>query len=245
MAHLVIVTGGSSGLGRALIDTAPSGSDLLDISRRGHGGSQVRHIAADLADPEGWQEAGDAIRAAVVEQTWDRITMFHNAGMITPIGFVGETDAQEVTTNVLLNSASSQVLGHRFLEAVRGREGRHELVLISSGAARRPIAAWATYCAGKAAGDLWVRSVGEEQQIRGGAMVLSVAPGVVGTPMQAEIRATDAHDFPGVQRFRNLYDGGQLQAPEPTAMRLWSLLDEPALVTGSVLDLRELPAPLR
>ena len=245
MAHLVIVTGGSSGLGRALIDTAPPGSDLVDISRSGHGGEHVRHIVADLADPNSWQEAGEAIRAAVVERSWDRITLFHSAGMITPIGFVGETDADEVTTNVLLNSASSQVLGHSYLAAVRGLEGRHELVLISSGAGRRPIAAWATYCAGKAAGDLWVRSVGEEQQLRGGAMVLSVAPGVVGTPMQAEIRATDPHDFPGVQRFRNLHEGGQLQAPEPTAMRLWSLLDQPALVTGSVLDLRDLPANLR
>ncbi len=245
MTHLVIVTGGSSGLGRALIDAAPAGSARLDVSRSGHGGEGVNHVAADLSDPSSWSEVGGAIEAAVDEAEWDRITMFHNAGTLTPIGFVGETDHDAVTTNVLLNSASTQVLGHRFLAAVRDLPARRELVLISSGAARRPIAGWATYGAAKAAGDLWARSVGEEQSQRGGAMVLSVAPGVVATPMQQEIRDTDERDFPGVERFREMHASGDLAEPEPTAGALWDLLDRPALRTGSVLDLRDLPGELR
>ncbi len=239
MGHLVIITGGSSGLGRALLDAAPEGSTRLDVSRSGHGGDGVRHLAADLADPATWQRVGDAIADAVNGGSWDRITMVHNAGTLTPIGFVGETDSAAVTTNVLLNSAAGQVLGHRYLAAVRDVDARRELVMISSGAARRPIPGWATYCAAKAGFDLWVRTVGEEQQERGGAMVVSVVPGVVDTPMQAEIRETDPADFPGVERFRDLHAQGDLLDPDDTARRLWRLLDVPDLRTGEVVDLRD------
>ena len=240
METLVIVTGGSSGLGRALIDAAPEGSSRIDVSRTGHGGDGVTHVAADLSDPAAWAEVGTRIEQEVRNRSWDRITLIHNAGTLTPIGFVGETDSDAVTTNVLLNSASGQVLGHRFLAAVRGLECRRELVLISSGAARRPIAGWATYGASKAAFDLWAQAAGEEQKQRGGAMVVSVAPGVVATPMQAEIRETDPKDFPGVQRFRDLHASGELADADETAHRLWTLLDDPQLTTGSALDLRDL-----
>jgi benzil reductase ((S)-benzoin forming) len=112
MDHLVMVTGGSSGLGRALLDAAPTGSVRIDVSRSGHGGDGVWHLHADLADPANWGEVGRDIAQAIAERDWDRITFVHNAGTLTPIGFVGETDADAVTTNVLLNSASGQVLGH-------------------------------------------------------------------------------------------------------------------------------------
>lgn len=240
MDHLVIVTGGSSGLGRALIDNAPDGSTRVDVSRSGHGGADVRHLRADLAEPAAWAEVGHAIEELVDERSWDRITLIHNAGTLTPIGFVGDKDSDAVTANVLLNSASGQVLGHRFLAAVRGHAGRRELVLISSGAARRPVTGWATYGAAKAAYDHWARTVGEEQAERGGTMVVSIAPGVVATAMQAEIRDTSERDFPSVQRFRDLHDAGDLLDPDETAGRLWARLDDPNLITGAVVDLREL-----
>jgi len=238
MDHLVIVTGGSSGLGRALLDAAPADSSRVDVSRSGHGGPSVTHLAADLSEPAAWDGVIARIAAEIAARDWDRITLIHNAGTLTPIGYVGEKDQAEVTANVLLNSAAGQVLGHGFLAAVRELTCRRELVLISSGAARRAVPGWATYGASKAAFDRWVETVGEEQSDRGGVLVLSVAPGVVATPMQAEIRATDPHDFPGVQRFQDLYDRGELIDPDVAARQLWTLLDDDVR-TGSVIDLRD------
>ena len=236
--HLVVVTGGSAGLGHALLAAAPAGATRIDVSRSGSGLDDVRHLRADLADPAAWREVGDAIAAAVQGQTWRRITLVHNAGTLDPIGYAGEVDADAYTRNVLLNSAAPQVLGHRFLAAVRGLDAARELVMISSGAARTAYAGWSSYGASKAAVDQWVRTVGAEQADRGGVRVLSVAPGVVATGMQELIRSTSARDFPRVERFHRRYEDSELADPGEVADRLWALLEDD-VPTGSVFDLRD------
>jgi benzil reductase ((S)-benzoin forming) len=236
----VIVTGGSSGLGRSLLAAAPDGARLIDVSRTGVDGldREVAHVAADLGDPASW----DRFRSWVDEEVRDagrtRITLFHAAGTLEPIGFAGEVDGRAYAHNVLLNSAAGQVLGEAFLAAVASlREVRRELVMISSGAARTAYPGWSAYGAGKAALDQWARAVAEEQRRRGGVRVLSVAPGVVATDMQAAIRQMDEHDFPPVERFRRLHAEDRLEDPDDVARRLWGLLETETADT--VVDLRD------
>jgi benzil reductase ((S)-benzoin forming) len=238
MDTLLIVTGGSSGLGRALLAAAPPGTHRIDVSRSGPPDVAEGHIEADLSDPAAWSRVGDVLEAVVGERSWERITFVHSAGTIAPIGFAGEVPDADYTRNVLLNTASGPVLGHRFLAAVRRLDARRELVLVSSGAARSSYPGWATYGAAKAAGDQWVRTVGEEQRHRGGVRVLSVAPGVVATDMQAAIRDTTEHDFPAVERFRRLHEDGQLEDADDVARRFWELLEDVEVETGEVTDLR-------
>lgn len=239
MSTLVVVTGGSAGLGAALLDTAPAGAHRVDVSRSGSAPEGGDHLALDLADPTAWDAFATAFERLVGLRDWDRITVIHSAGVLQPIGFVGEVDADAYRRHVLLNSAATQVLGHAVLAAVRERPCRRELVLVSSGAATNARAGWAAYGAAKAAGDHWVRAVGKEQQARGGVKVLSIAPGAVATAMQEQIRATDERDFPGVERFRHLHAEGHLQTPGEAARRLWAVLDDPELTTGTVTDVRE------
>jgi benzil reductase ((S)-benzoin forming) len=243
MDSLVVVTGGSAGLGRALLAAAPAGAHRVDVSRSGPGDAaafgDVHHVVADLADPACWAEVGRDLGRLVRERSWDRISVLHSAGTLEPIGFAGEVDANAYTRNVLLNSAAGQVLGHHVLAAVHDLEARRELVLLSSGAARTAYPGWSAYGAGKAATDQWVRSVGAEQAERGGVRVLAVAPGVVATGMQAMIRGTDERDFPPVARFRRLHAEGQLEDADDVARRLWTLLDADEPGTGAVVDLRD------
>jgi benzil reductase ((S)-benzoin forming) len=244
MNTLVVVTGGSAGLGRALLVAAPTGARRVDVSRSGPASDpelgDVHHLAADLADPTGWATVGRELADEVAARPWERICVVHSAGTLEPIGFAGEVDAAAYTRNVLLNSAAGQVLGNHVLAAMRGLDARRELVLVTSGAARTAYAGWSSYGAGKAAADQWVRVVGAEQQVRGGVRVLSVAPGVVATGMQAAIRETDERDFPNVSRFHELHAEDQLEAADDVARRLWALLDDPDIPSGSVVDLRQL-----
>lgn len=235
--HLVVVTGGSSGIGRAVLELAPVGATRIDVSRSGSGLAGVRHLRADLSDPDGWRTVGDAVAAEVREHAWRRVTLVHAAGTLEPIGYAGEVDTDFYTANVLLNSGAPQVLGHRFLAALRDVEATRELVMLSSGAARTAYAGWSSYGAAKAAVDQWVRTVGTEQAERGGVRVLSVAPGVVESGMQALIRSTSEHDFPRVERFRRLHAEGELRDATEVAEQLWALLDDD-VPTGSVVDLR-------
>jgi benzil reductase ((S)-benzoin forming) len=237
VTDLVVITGASSGLGAALATTIPFPAHVVDVSRSGPK-SDIDHITADLSDPTQWTHVGAEISRLVSQHNPARAVLIHNAGTLTPIGFAGEVDDLAYQANVLLNSAAGQALGHHFLKAVSGRPGRHELVMITSGAATSPYAGWSAYGAGKAALNQWVRNVGLEQRDRGGVIVAAIAPGVVDTSMQAEIRETSGGDFPTVGRFHDLHSEGHLVSPVDAAQRIWNLI-ESGIEGGSVLELRQ------
>ena len=235
---LVIVAGGSSGIGRGLLEACPwSDARRIDVSRRGAQGCE--QVKLDLANPTSWPLVAEMFEREVGGFAGERVAFFHCAGTLTPIGFAGEMDPAAYARSVLLNSAAPQVLGAAFLRAAARSEARCHFVNVGSGAANNAYAGWSAYCAGKAAADHWVRTVGIEQERRGGRVrLLSVAPGVVATAMQEEIRATPEGDFPDVGTFVDLHEGGILRQPAVVARELWALLDAD-LENGAVLDLRD------
>jgi benzil reductase ((S)-benzoin forming) len=87
--------------------------------------------------------------------------------------------------------------------------------------------------------DQWVRTAGAEQERRGGrCRVLAVAPGVIATDMQRQIRSMSEVDFPEVEHFRTLASEGALRPPADVARDLWGLLSR-NLENGAVVDLRD------
>lgn len=233
-----MVTGGSAGIGRALLERAPDATTRLDVSRSGSDLAGVDHLAADLADPDRWADVGAQLAERIAAHDGDRVTVVLNAGVIEPIGPADRVDPDAYARSVLLNGAAPQVLGQRVLPALVDHPARRrELVVISSGAARSTYPGWSAYGAAKAATDHWVRAVAAEQADRPRPVrVLAVAPGVVATAMQTAIRATDADAFPQVGRFRQLHDQGGLADPADVAVRLWRHLETPEL--EPVTDLR-------
>lgn len=238
MSALVFVTGGSAGIGRALIETVPyAGARVVHFARRPAPGAH-ENVTLDLAEPASWARAAAVFERECRGFAGERVVLVHAAGVLTPIGFAGEVDPDAYRAHVLLNSAAPQALGDAFLRALAGTRAPATLLFIGSGASTSVYEGWSGYCAGKAAVDHWTRTVGAEQARRGGrCRVLCVAPGVVATAMQEEIRATDARDFPEVARFHELHTGGALRDPADVARDLWALLERD-LPNGSVLDLR-------
>lgn len=235
---LVFVSGGSSGIGRALIEALPwPGARVLNLSRRPAPGSE--HVAVDLAGPSGWARAAACFERELAGFSGELAVFVHAAGTLTPICFAGEGDPDVYRQNVLLNSAAPQLLGDAFLRALGRGSARGWLLFIGSGASTGVYEGWSGYGAGKAATDQWVRTVGAEQAARGDrCRIVCVAPGVVATPMQEEIRATPAEHFPQVERFEALHSEGQLRDPAEVARELWAVRER-ELPNGAVIDLRD------
>ena len=235
---LIFITGASSGIGLAMARAVPyAGARVIDVSRRGAPG--VEHLAADLADPASWRRVADLFDEEMTGFEGERVVLVHCAGTLEPIGFAGEVDDGGYTRQVLLNAAAPQVLGAAFLRAAQGTGAPCTLLFIGSGASSSIYEGWSAYCAGKAAVDHWVRTVGAEQKRRGDrCRVLCVAPGVVETAMQEQIRGVTEDAFPEVERFRLLHRQGALRDPDDAARDLWALVLRDTFKNGAVLDLR-------
>ncbi|MGH4011618.1 MAG: SDR family NAD(P)-dependent oxidoreductase [Pseudonocardiaceae bacterium] len=235
---LVWISGASGGIGQALAKTVPwDGARVIGISR-GRPEGAVEHLKADLADPSVWPTIGASFHREMQGFDGEHVAFVHAAGTIDPTGFAADVDSDAYLRNVLLNSASPQVLGQLFLAAARSLDAHRHLVMLTSGAARSVYPGWASYGAGKAAIDQWVRDVGAEQDVRGGVQVLSIAPGTVDTAMQEKLRQTPEADFPKRQKFLDLHEQDNLSDPLHVAGQIWNLIIH-GTGTGSVLALRK------
>jgi len=254
LVDLVIVTGGSRGIGAALLRQWPAEGpvrrmvvargapteDVLPPQAGDHPDVVVERL--DLADPATWEVLAQRLHEQLSDQRWDRIAFVHAAATLTPIGFVGDVDGAAYAIAAILDAAAPMAVGEAFMRALASTDHAGAdvvLVQISSGAATKAMPGWSAYCAGKAAVDQWVRVVGAEATQRGtGVRVLAIAPGVVATAMQDEIRDASPADFPGVDRFIDLHATDQLADADEVARKLWALALDPATPTGSVLDIR-------
>ncbi|MGH3925115.1 MAG: SDR family NAD(P)-dependent oxidoreductase [Pseudonocardiaceae bacterium] len=235
---LVWISGVSSGIGQALAKTVPwDGARVIGISRTRPEGA-IEHLTADLADPSMWPTIGASFHRETRAFDGEYVAFVHAAGTIDPTGFAADVNSDAYGRNVLVNSAAPQVLGQLFLTATRSIDARRYLVMLTSGAARTIYPGWASYGAGKAALDQWVRIVGAEQHMRGGAQVVSIAPGTVNTAMQEKLRQTPENDFPSRQKFLELHEQGNLSDPHDVASQIWMRITQ-GMKNGSVIDLRK------
>jgi NAD(P)-dependent dehydrogenase (short-subunit alcohol dehydrogenase family) len=122
------------------------------------------------------------------------------------------------------------------VQAAPGAQRR--IVHVSSGAGSSAYPGWSVYCATKAALDRHAEAVLED----GDASVrcCSLAPGVIDTGMQAQVRAMPVSHFPLKERFVQMKQDGDLAAPADCARQLVDYLLTPQFGQQAVADLRTL-----
>ena len=239
--NLVWITGASAGIGKAMAASVPwSDSRVIGVSRS-EVSVGVEHLRFDLSRPGEWPSLADAISDEARAFRGERMVFVHAAATVEPIAFADEADPAEYTAAVLLNAAAPMAIGAAFLRATSTNECERTLVQLTSGAARSVYPGWSTYGPSKAAVDHWVRTVGQEQAIRGGARVIAVGPGTVSTGMQVSLRRASEESFPDREKFVALHEKGALTSPEKAAADLWRVVQSD-LPGGSVVDLRDLAA---
>lgn len=224
MTQRILVTGGGSGLGRAICrELANRGLDVIAVGRRPDALAETQRLApkritavpADLATESG----RDDVVAAVGDA--DLAGLVHNAGVLTPIGPLAGVRLEDWRQAQAINVEAPLFLTQTLLDNLPGGRVLH----MSSGAAHQAYAGWGSYCTTKAALHMLYLVLREELKTRDIA-VGSLRPGVVDTPMQALIREQPPERFPKVQRFLDLHATGQLEDPQQVArFTAWLLLD--------------------
>jgi NAD(P)-dependent dehydrogenase (short-subunit alcohol dehydrogenase family) len=253
--HLTILTGASRGMGLAMAQQllAPDRL-LLCISRQGNAelaqqaeaaGAPLLQWSQDLAEPEAARERLREWLQSLTPAAWLSATLINNAGVIPRIGPLGDCPADELARALRVGLEAPMQLSAAFLKVTggwteAGWRGPRKLLNISSGLGRSAMAAQAPYCAAKAGMDHFTRCCAlEEAQHPHGAQLVSLAPGVIDTDMQVQLRAGDPAAFPDRQRFVELQKQGQLTAPDEAARRILAWLQRPDFGQQPVADVRD------
>jgi NAD(P)-dependent dehydrogenase (short-subunit alcohol dehydrogenase family) len=241
---LSIVTGASRGLGRAVAEQLLArGEHVIAISRRapeGLSSPRLQHWSADLADAAAVStRLHDHLRAQG-EQAFAALALINNAGVISALAPLGEVDGEDLARAVRVGLEAPMRLTAAFLAATRGWALPRKVLLVSSGLGRRAMAGSASYCAAKAGLDHLARAVALEEAAQPqGARIVSLAPGVIDTDMQRQLRSAEAQAFPERERFAALHRGGQLDSPAAAAARLIGYLDRADFGVNAVADVRD------
>lgn len=229
---LVLVTGATRGIGRAVaIAAASAGAELVitgrttgaleevdDEIRAGDGHATI--VEMDMKDTAAMPRL-----AAAIAERWGRLDGFvANAAILTaltPVGHVTEADWDD---NIAVNLTGQWHLIRAFDSLLRAAPAGRA-ILVTSGAAVGSRPFWGPYAATKAGLEALGRSwAGESEQTN--LRINMINPGGTATGMRASA-------FPGE-------DPASLPQPEDIAPAFLALLAEDCPWHGAVIDAREL-----
>jgi len=242
--NLYVVTGTSKGLGRALADVlaADEQNDVIEISR-GLSGKNGRSTAleADFTSLSSIESAFSALISLVDGKRFERAVLLNNAGMLLPVARFDRLDAKTLAENIAVNLTAPILAARAFVNATATVATSRLVINVSSGAARRAVRGWTAYCSAKAGLEMATRVMAAEAaEFDLQLAICSLAPGVVDTPMQAQVRSVRAEDFPELERFQQMKQTGALREPTAVARDIISLVNSGRLANGGNYDIREL-----
>lgn len=248
--HLYILTGASRGMGLAMAkQLLQPANTLLCISRTSNETLAVHAHQAGANLLQWTQDLALGARTSARLEQWLReqtatsfasATLINNAGVIPRIGPLSEADADDLSHALRVGLEAPMQLTSAFLRATGHWPAERKVLNISSGLGRRAMASQAGYCAVKAAMDHFTRCVALEEALKtNGAKLCSLAPGVIDTAMQEQLRTASASAFPDRSSFLNLKTSGVLATPADAAEKVLAVLMRNDFGASPVADVRD------
>jgi len=242
-----VVTGASKGIGRAISQQlAAQGYPVVAIARPSRELDETGEelalccpgsfaIACDLSQPEDIKHAAEQIC-----QHFPWIAgLVHNAGTIFPVLPLAQVGINDWSHSLNVNLIGVQDLTQRLMSHMGGAQ-QSRITTISSGAALSPVESWSSYCVAKAGLDMWTRCLAIEA-VQSNISAISIAPGIVDTGMQSDIRSVKPVHFPRHADFVDFHTSGQLVPSGDVAVQLCPLiLNHSMEQSGQRFDVREL-----
>lgn len=245
-----IITGTSRGLGESLVKALLTPVNLIFCISRTKNESLIKlanennvaleYIPFDLSQVDKLESLMQGIFSKIDHSNVESLVLINNAGILAPIKPVELCSSEEIITNTHINMTAPMILSSSFIALAAHIKANKQIINISSGAGKKPYHGWSSYCSAKAGLDHFTRCVGMEQSTQENPVrILSLAPGVIDTEMQREIRATPKEHFHDLDRFISLKEDGKLQDADAVARFVLELLQNNEILNGEILDIRQ------
>jgi NAD(P)-dependent dehydrogenase (short-subunit alcohol dehydrogenase family) len=249
-SHLTLITGASRGLGRAMAEQLlQAGHVVLGISRKQDpqlaelakaAGAELTQWEQDLSDPVAASARVSAWLKTIDPQRFDSVTLINNAGTVGNPAPLASAVGAELSLALRIGLEAPMLLTAAVLGATREWRGARKVLNISSGLGRNAMGSQAPYCAAKAGMDHFSRAVAlEEAAAPNGARIVSLAPGIIDTDMQVQLRGASAENFPDRTRFVSMKEEGRLDSPATAAAKVLQYLAREDFGNNPVADVRD------
>jgi NAD(P)-dependent dehydrogenase (short-subunit alcohol dehydrogenase family) len=224
------------------------GNALLCISRHANPDLAAAAQKADATLTQWTHDLADGEGASVRLREWlhnqkpahfASASLINNAGVIPPIAPLRQSQPADLALAVRVGLESPMALSASFLGATENWHLPRKVLNISSGLGRFPMASQAGYCAAKAGMDHFTRCLALDEALHAnGAKVCSLAPGVIDTDMQVQLRGAAGEAFPDQAKFLQLKAQGQLSSPAQAAEQVLRFLARSDFGREPVADVR-------
>ena len=212
------ITGTGSGLGKAIAEQALKRGEIIvtGLSRHAvieHPG--YIHKTIDLSKR-------DQCLQFEFEKTdgASRIVLINNAGSLGKVEHAGKLMDEIIADTYFLNCIAPHILINKFMQKYRNVDCEKIMINITSGAASSPYDGWSIYCSTKASLDMMSLCIAKEIEIdNSNFRIFSIAPGVMDTAMQDEIRKTGISSFSRRNKFDDLKKNNELRDVNVVATR--------------------------
>ena len=240
-ARAVLVTGASSGIGRACARALGNEGARLGLAGRRRDRLEETAVAVRKAGGEAVVLEGDVREEAVCarwaaecERAFGGLDGLVNAAGVIGNGAVDGTAPAEWDRVMDSNVRSLYLMTRAAAPLLKRRKG--SVVNLSSVAATRPYAGLAAYCVSKAAVDMITRCAALDFA-PDGVRVNAVNPGVVVTELHTVTGAVA--DYPAfLERGKSTHPIGRVgRADEVAALILYLLSDEAGWITGACMPI--------
>lgn len=225
----ILITGGSSGLGKSLASKLSKNKNkVYCLGRSSINNPNIRSVKCNFKNIKNIK-----IKLKKLLDIKKLDYVFLNAGILGEIKNINKIRYEDLNEIYKINVFANKEILDFFIE---NKITTKLIIAISSGAALSPKMGWFLYCSSKAAFKFLIESYALEDKKR---KFINISPGLIKTKMQAQICKIDEKKIPSVKKFKKLNKNNKVPSPDEVAENILFTIQNRKKSSGSYLDIRK------